>query len=202
MPPHSVASRTVKFFPLFFKVYLGFSPAGVVAVYALLPAVIAASASAGLHMARRLGRVPAMLLLRSASILLLLSIGGVGAALQRGLLDGASNGTQWAVNVLAILLHLSRSALANCTSPLSTSVSTDFTPSEHRAFWSSLTVVVTACWSGSAALGGLLADWYGFPAVFALTAALHTAGTLLQSTMIPIVGPTDFGIQRQQRASC
>ena len=63
----------------------------------------------------------------------------------------------------------------------------DFVPSHQRARWSSLGSVVQACWSGSAAVGGVLADRYGYAFVFMLTAAFHVAGTLIQALLLPIV---------------
>ena len=89
--------------------------------------------------------------------------------------------------VVVVALYLLRTALANCTTPISTAISMDFVPSDHRARWSSLGSIAQACWSGSAAIGGVLADSYGYEFVFMLTAAFHVVGTLIQATLLTIV---------------
>ena len=85
------------------------------------------------------------------------------------------------------MLYLARSALANLPTPLAGSIQMDYVPSEKRASWASLSSVTQACWSGSAALGGVLADRYGYALAFALTAGLHLIGSLLQAMLLPIV---------------
>ena len=129
-----------------------------------------------------------LILLRAMSILLLVAIAVVSMQLRSShLLHGQGDGTRRLVIATVVALHLLRSALANGTTPISTSISMDFVPSETRARWSSLGSVVQACWSGSAALGGVLADRYGYAVVFMITAAFHVAGTLVQATLLPMV---------------
>jgi hypothetical protein len=62
-----------------------------------------------------------------------------------------------------------------------------FVPAHSRARWSSLNALVQAVWSGSAAVGGVLADAYGYYELFYLTAVCHVAATALQATLLPIV---------------
>lgn len=102
-------------------------------------------------------------------------------------LEAQSEWTRRVILGSVISLYLVRSALANCTTPISTAINMDFVPREHRARWSSLGSVTQACWSGSAAVGGMLADRYGYAVVMMLTAAFHAAGTLIQMTLLPIV---------------
>lgn len=121
-------------------------------------------------------------------MLLTLVIGVVSMQLRSShLLQGRSAWFQRVVIGAIVTLYLMRTALANCTTPISTAINMDFVPRGHRARWSSLASVIQAVWSGSAAIGGVLADKYGYAFVIMLTAAFHTAGTLIQATLLPIV---------------
>ena len=42
-------------------------------------------------------------------------------------------------------------------------------------------------WAGSAALGGVLADKYGYTSTFLVTAGVQAAGTLVQCLLLPLV---------------
>ena len=155
----------------------------------MMPMANAACSTLGLRLSTRFGRVQTLLLLRASAIVLLVAMAIVSMHLRSAHLLQAvqSEWTRRAVVALVVALHLMRSALANCTTPISTSISMDFVPAEQRARWSSLGSIVQACWSGSAALGGMLADRYGYAVVFMLTAAFQLAGTLIQATLLPIV---------------
>ena len=48
----------------------------------------------------------------------------------------------------------------------------------------SLNGIVQAGWAGSAAIGGRLADEFGYGVVFFGTSALHTAGVLVQCGLL------------------
>ena len=181
------SGMTVKFFPLFFAADLRLSPVVVQLIFVAMPAVIAATSSLGWRMARCIGRIETILLLKSLSILMLVAIGLIGAALRGGWLVCVDQVSRTALVALVVVLFLVRSGLANCTEPLSTSISMDFVPSSARARWASLSIVVQACWSSSAMVGGLLADRFGYAFAFLLTAGFHVVGTLLQATLISIV---------------
>ena len=186
---YSVGSgATVKYFPLFFKEDLQLSPVAVQLIFVLMPAANAAFSSLGLRMSRRIGRVQTMLVLRASSIVLLIVIGAFSMYLRSGRqLQAMSEWARRIVIGIVVVIYLVRSALANCTTPISTSISMDFVPSGQRARWSSLGSIAQACWSGSAAVGGVLADRYGYAFVFMLTAAFHAAGTIAQAALLPIV---------------
>ena len=51
--------------------------------------------------------------------------------------------------------------------------------SRHRAKWASLESLNTSTWSGSAVIGGFLADRFGYRHVFLITAALQDLALLL-----------------------
>lgn len=182
------AGATVKYFPLFFSQDLQLSPVAVQSIFVLMPMANAAMSSLGLHMSRRIGRVQALMVLRVSSILLLAVIAVVSMHLRGShRLAAESEWTRRLIIGVVIALYLMRSALANCTTPISTSISMDFVPGSQRARWSSLASITQACFSGSAAVGGVLADRYGYGVVFLLTSAVHVAGTLIQAALLPIV---------------
>ena len=182
------SGMTVKYFPLFFKEDLQLSPVTVQCIFVLMPAANAALSSLGLRMSKRFGRVQTLVILRTSSIVMLIVIGAVSMHLRSGhLLEGQSEWTKRLVVVFIVALFLMRSALANVPTPIATSISMDFVPSDQRARWSSLGSIAAAAWSGSAAVGGVLADRYGYAFVFMLTAAFHVAGTLTQAILLPIV---------------
>lgn len=123
-----------------------------------------------------------------SSVVLTLVIGAVSLQLRSGQLLQDQN--EWTRRLFVggvIVVYLLRTALANCTTPISTAINMDFVPREHRARWSSLASMIQACWSGSAAVGGVLADRYGYAVTILITAAFHTVGTLIQATLLPLV---------------
>jgi len=63
----------------------------------------------------------------------------------------------------------------------------DFVPSNTRARWKSLDSIGVFGWCGSAALGGYLADRFGYTFTFLVTAAVQGTATLLQATLMLIV---------------
>ena len=75
----------------------------------------------------------------------------------------------------------------NCTYPLNSSILMDFTPKHLRARFVSLSSIVRFGWCGSAALGGVLADKYGYSYTFLVTAVVQFAATILQMGLIPLV---------------
>ena len=63
----------------------------------------------------------------------------------------------------------------------------DYVDKANRARWQSLNSIVRFGWAGSAALGGVLADRYGYTSTFLITAAVQAAGTLVQCLLLPMV---------------
>ena len=81
-----------------------------------------------------------------SSIGLLFVIGGVSMYLRSSHpLSAHSEEARRLIIGVIVLLYLMRTSLANCTMPISTSLSMDFVPSDHRARWSSLGSIVQAC---------------------------------------------------------
>lgn len=188
------SGMTVKFVPLFLKEDLHLSPTGVQLTYAALPTVIGATSGLGQRLGRTYGRVQTMLGLRMVSVALLLGVGAISSRVHAAALSARGAGAvaappaQHAALVpMTVLLYVARTALANCTQPLSTSISMDFVARDVRARWASLNSVVQALWSASAAAGGVLADKQGYASAFVVTAGFHVAGALVQASLLPIV---------------
>ena len=88
---------------------------------------------------------------------------------------------------LLVSVYLLRTGLMNCTYPLEESILMDFVPSNQRARWKSLDSVGVFGWCGSAALGGYLADRFGYTFTFLVTAGIQGTATLLQATLMLVV---------------
>ena len=71
-----------------------------------------------------------------------------------------------------LAMYLTRSASANCARPLMSSVMMEFVPKRSRAKWAAADSVRAFSWSGSAALGGVLIEAYGYRVTFLVTAAV------------------------------
>ena len=89
----------------------------------------------------RIGRLQVNLFTRLVDIALLCAMAWVPA------------GSDYHREVL-VLLHLSRTAFANCGRPLMKSLMMDNVPSRHRGKFNALDSVRSFSWSGSAAAGG------------------------------------------------
>ena len=89
----------------------------------------------------RIGRLQVNLLSRLLDMALLCSMAYVPP------------GTDYRREIL-VVLHLTRTAFANCGRPLMKSLMMDNVPSRHRGKFNALDSVRTFSWSGSAAAGG------------------------------------------------
>lgn len=89
----------------------------------------------------RIGRLQVNLLTRLVDMLLLCSMAYVPP------------GTDYHREIL-VVLHVTRTAFANCGRPLMKSLMMDNVPSRHRGKFNALDSVRTFSWSGSAAAGG------------------------------------------------
>merc|ERR1711920_266814 len=81
---------------------------------------------------------------------------------------------------LALPLYLLRGALMNAKQPINTAVTMDLITSDMRGRWSSIQSIAGFSWSGSAFIGGWVAQSAGYRASFAVTAVVYTvAGIML-----------------------
>jgi MFS family permease len=121
-----------------------------------------------------------------------LGIGAAGTAPP----SGAGGAEGWAAPIaqshafrclVVVTIYLVRTGVMNCTYPIQESVLMDFVPTEKRARWKSLDAICSFGWCGSAGLGGVLADRYGYGDTFLITAAVQAAGSLCQAALIFVV---------------
>jgi len=165
------AGMTVKFFGLWFKNDFHFSPAGISMLQATTPVCIAVAVQALQRTARACpwGPVPVVLAFWLASVIALLIM------------------TQLRDWRLLVILHLFRTAMANCKEPISRAILADFIPSHKRGRWNAVHSLTGMTWTGSAALGGVLCDRYGYGKTFFITAGLYVVAAAFWLPLIPLV---------------
>lgn len=174
------AGMTVKFFPLFFRVDYHFTPLEVCLLSFVYPVSIAGMVRVCRKVAEAIGRLQAGVLfhfLAAASLW--------GMSYCRSL-------------YLVIPLYLLRGAFMTSRIPIIRAVILDLVPTDKRGRWNSFSSIRIFSWSGSAALGGLIADAAGgdYRATFVVTAGLHTCTAVLTSLLLSIY-PKEQGGQRQ-----
>merc|ERR1719210_1571006 len=76
----------------------------------------------------------------------------------------------WTNPYYIIPISVLRTTMINSCMALRKSVMMDYVPKKDRAKWNSLDSITRFGWSGSAVLGGILVDSYGFSSTFLLTA--------------------------------
>eukprot|EP01134_Creolimax_fragrantissima_P001424 CFRG1424T1 len=165
---------TIKFFPLYFQKNKGMGPIQVQLVFALAPVSVAFFSWVVQNLAEtKFGRVYTMIVFNAAGVLALLLM---------VLFD------DYCPTWLICLLFILRTGWANCTYPIHESVLMDFVPVARRGRWKSLQAISALGWSGSAMVGGLLADKHGYGVSFMFTALFQGLATLFYLPLIGIVG--------------
>eukprot|EP00993_Chasmostoma_nieuportense_P000754 NODE_1693_length_1411_cov_45.570872_g1607_i0.p1 GENE.NODE_1693_length_1411_cov_45.570872_g1607_i0~~NODE_1693_length_1411_cov_45.570872_g1607_i0.p1 ORF type:complete len:432 (+),score=89.52 NODE_1693_length_1411_cov_45.570872_g1607_i0:1-1296(+) len=167
------AGMTVKFFPLFFQKELLLSPVWVNFIYVLAPFCIGLLSTVAQRLSKCSGR-PAMVCLTGLLGALLLLLMGVARSL-------------WAHPLLIVTLYLLRTALANCGGPLQTSILMDYVPKQNRGKWNAVSSVSSFGWCGSAAVGGVLADRYGYGVTFVFTAGVYVLAAMFWIPLMVLV---------------
>ena len=150
------SGMTVKFFALFFWKDLGLRPIMVSAVFVAGPIGIAAFAQLAQRTSTCIGRVQTTLCAEGCGVSLLVAL----AFLHR--------------KEAVLPVYLLRTWLMNCCTGLNKSVLNDYVPKRNRAKWNSLESLNFFSWSGSALLGGVLVDQFGYRFTFLVTAALQS----------------------------
>jgi len=168
------SGMTIKFFALFFWNDLQLKPVAVSLIYTAGPLGISAFTLLAQRLSLYLGRLQVVLLCRTIGISLLVSI---------ALLD--PHAASAASCILPI--YLLRTWLMNCTGALTKSVLNDYVPKKHRAKWNSLESLNVFSWSGSAMLGGLLIDRFGYNVTFLITASLQGCSMLCITPLVLLV---------------
>ena len=159
------SGMTIKFVPLWWKEDLHLSPVRVQLIYLISPVASILFGFGSVWASKRIGRVRTCML--SA---------GLGAALLLLLVYLARAAAPVPVLVLVFVL---RNAFANSFYPVEEAILMDSVPPDTRARWKSLDSISGVGWSGSAFLGGIIADRYDYTATFAVTAVLQFVGSVL-----------------------
>jgi MFS family permease len=157
------SGMTLRYIPLFFVNDYSIGPVELMAVFITISVVTAVMAKAALFLASRLGRVRTMLLIRGSGTTLLMYLG----------VAQGSAADVWPMLTVFVV----RNALMNCTLGMSRSMIMDCVAKNNRSKWSAVESFSSFTWSGSALLGGYLADAHGYRFSFIITAGLHYVAT-------------------------
>jgi MFS family permease len=171
------SGASVKYFPLFFK-ELGFGSAAVQGIFVMVPMSIAAFSFVAQRVSTRLGRIETTVLFDIAGTSLLFFMTWLSR--DEAHLDMANEH-------LIVVVYILRTGIMNSSYPLLQSILMDNVPSNKRARWKSLESVAAFGWTGSALVGGILADDHSYRFTFAITASLQLFGALLLVPIRPFV---------------
>lgn len=163
------AGMTVRFFPLFFIKDYGLSPTALCCVFCAYPLCV----SLGMPMCQRLSRV-----LGRAQASFLFQCGGISMLLLMTSVQSLP---------LLILVFMIRGQLQNAVYPVDRSILMDYIPSKHRGKWNSVSALASMTWSGSAVIGGYLADCHDYRFTFMITAIVYTCGLLCYTPLLWLV---------------
>lgn len=168
------SGMSVKFYPLFFKNSLLLTPIQVNTIYVILPIFMTLVSLAAARVAKCCGRVQVCMGL------------GVGSSL--ALFGLAYSGHTFQHNDPAVILPLYfLSTLQHSARPLRRAVLMDWVPKAKRARFNSIDSVTRLNWSGSAFLGGLSIDKYGYGHLFFYTALIQMLSLGVLAFLIPLV---------------
>ncbi|GET92337.1 hypothetical protein, conserved [Leishmania tarentolae] len=96
--------------------------------------------------------------------------------------------TPYGSNFWMFLAYVLRNAFMNCTVGLSRALIMDLVPEHRHSRWNALESAQSAGWSGSAIVGGLMADKLGYGAAFIFTFFFHLFST---SALLPFAVRND-----------
>lgn len=167
------SGMTVKFFPLFFRDNTHLTPAKVNMVTIVTTFLMIFGSLVAQQLAVRSSRMKTILLFKFIGIVLLFIM--------------AHFQSLWSDWRIIVPIYVARTVLMNATAPLHKSILMDHCPKNSRGRWNAADSIVTFGWSGSAFLGGILADAHGFGFSFLITAALQSVGFLLLFALVPLV---------------
>jgi len=155
------AGMTVKFFPLFFRVDYKFTPIEVCLVSFIYPVSISAMMQVCIRVSKRFGRLHTILVFHVIGTSCLWALCYVRSL------------------ILVIPLFLLRGSLMNAKGPIARAVVMDLVPAHTRGRWNSIQSILSFSWSGSALLGGFLADATDYRLTFMVTAVIYTVAGLI-----------------------
>lgn len=167
------SGMTVKFFPIFFQTKVCLAPVSVQAVYVFTPVTMFFAMYVSRKFSKCVGRLAAVQVERTL---------GLGCLLVMAIFPSV-----WKLPYVVVPLYIVRTLLTSVGWPLIMSVLNDYVSKEHRSKWNSLQNIAALGWSGSAYVGGIIIDQYGFNIVFYCTAALQALSILIRFLIIPLV---------------
>merc|ERR1712187_367776 len=88
---------------------------------------------------------------------------------------------------LVIFLYIIRGAFANALGPINSAIVLECVPPHLRGRWSAIQSISRFSWSGSAVLGGWLADSHDYRYTFLFTAFIYAAAAALYFPLVFIV---------------
>lgn len=91
--------------------------------------------------------------------------------------------TKYGPKSLMCIAFMLRNAFMNCSAGLSRALIMDLVPEKNHGRWNAIESVQSAGWSGTALIGGFLADKWGYGSAFILTFGFHISAT---SAMLPL----------------
>ncbi|RNF08249.1 cystatin-like cysteine protease inhibitor domain-containing protein [Trypanosoma rangeli] len=160
------SGMTTQYFSLFMMNIYFVSPVGLSALGLTISVLVSVLAIANSHLGSRIGRARALLLPRLLGSFILLYM-----ALARQ----TSAGPKW----LMCIAYVLRMAVMGSTTALSRALIMDFVPEERRGMWNALESVQSASWSGTALVGGYIADRMGYGAAFIVTFFFHITSCMV-----------------------
>merc|ERR1712232_184740 len=163
------AGMTIKYFNLYWKNMWLLNPTQVLAIAAFQPLSIAIFIKLLEKPAERLGRAQASLCCFFTGVFAFIVLAKTNNL------------------AVALIFYFIRSGMANAVYPLNKSIMFDFTPSSQRGRWNAVETLSGSVWSGSAFLGGYLADQGGYAFTFLITAGIYMFAMLIYSPLLYIV---------------
>merc|ERR1712151_1084882 len=101
----------------------------------------------------------------------------------------------WRLPLVIVPICILRTTFTSVGWPLINSVLNDFVSKEHRSKWNSLQSIAGLGWSGSAFVGGIIIEHFGFTMVFYCTAAMQAISVLLRFVIMPLVPRSEARLQ-------
>eukprot|EP00922_Rhytidocystis_sp_ex-Travisia-forbesii_P047948 GHVS01071464.1.p1 GENE.GHVS01071464.1~~GHVS01071464.1.p1 ORF type:complete len:355 (-),score=59.73 GHVS01071464.1:1139-2203(-) len=162
------SGMTVKFFPLFFKNDLGFLPDQLCLLFLIYAICIGLFMTIAELIARRTGRGLASFLYSLGGVVLLFWM--------------CVEKRVWVL----LLVFVLRGALQNANYPIDRSLIMDYTKNTDRGKWNAVESFTSMTWSGSAVIGGVLADSHDYRYAFRLTGFVYLVALLVYFPVILI----------------
>ena len=163
------AGMTVRFFPLFFITDYGVSPVCLSLIFGLYPLCVSIAMGWCQKLGSRYGR---------SQVSFVCQIIGIGLLYSMVHIQNF---------YLIVVVFILRCAFQNAAYPVDRSILYDYIPSSQRGRWASVASLCTMTWSGSAVIGGFLADMKDYRYTFLITAFIYLVGLVVYSPLVFLV---------------